>query len=162
MCESADGGRSGSTPTEDRANDRANPNRLTVGFIELEGDGPSFASRLQSFLEVYDCVVVGEGSFHFVRQLVDDITGTPLPPMQSYMTSNVAASMASLSLNSLSQELTTFGDGGGLLSNIGRRADTLKDQLKGQTGAVLGRARGFFKGLDLSAASTNQYNVDMF
>jgi len=43
---------------------------IAIGYLELADD---LAERLPTYLTAFDAVVVGDGSFEFVRELIDDI-----------------------------------------------------------------------------------------
>ena len=47
---------------------------LSVGFLELSED---LSLRLPTFMTTYDVVVIGDGTFNFVKQLITDILQLP-------------------------------------------------------------------------------------
>lgn len=81
--------------------------KLSIGFMEVQDD---FAQRLPGYLSSYDAVIIGEGEFDFVANLIDDILGIPVPKQES-------------------------------------TARAIQNRL----GDGLGKARGFFRGLDLGS-----------
>lgn len=48
--------------------------KLSLGFLEMTTD---LTERLPQFLQAYDVVVLGDGSFQYAKTLVDELLETP-------------------------------------------------------------------------------------
>jgi Pyrimidine 5'-nucleotidase (UMPH-1) len=58
--------------------------KLSLGFLEMTTD---LVDRLPHFLQAYDVVVLGDGSFQYAKSLVDELIEPPsavpaIPPQQ--------------------------------------------------------------------------------
>lgn len=62
---------------------------LSIGYMEVAEDLPQ---RLPVFLNAFDAVIVGDGSFKFVASVLEDILRTPIPSKAA--TANQASGLA--------------------------------------------------------------------
>eukprot|EP01033_Poteriospumella_lacustris_P009722 gene9723-6959_t len=85
---------------------------LSIGYMEVADDLPQ---RLPVFLNSFDAVIVGDGSFKFVASVLEDILRTPIPSKAAtaHPASGLAGKLPSLGFG-LRRGLDGGGGGGGL------------------------------------------------